>query len=230
MQLLDENLLRAAMSDEGLDIAEPLMEKQRHWKDLYTQLSTKTRDLVVSPAEIHEKADARNTLLGEIKRMKEVLVGVRSPGMETVLAFHAVEVRALLDQIKQDARVILALSKGQGKSLHREMESHRFLKDLYEKQTEYVQELERAKARAPAAAPRGGDASYMSGGGGGDGDAAMRMMQEFCRTTQHELEVEKMQWRTRCLTAEEQLKTMEAYVKTVEMKSMEKDAVRRKQR
>ena len=52
------------------------------------------------------------------------------------------------------------------------------------------------------------------GSNGAGQEEAMAAMKDFCDTTQRELETEKQEWRSRCLSAEEQLRIMEDLLKT----------------
>ena len=194
-----------------------LYEDQRqHVMDLQGKLGAETaswkRDLekdFATATRLH--AQAKDQMAEDMRRLRGMMEGfARVSGLQDVdsvntiiLDFHKIETEALMAQLRADDSLLTLLTEG-NKNIEGEMEAQRHMKSLYEKQSEHVNVMERKLLQK----------SRHSGARDLLEDCTMAVIQEFMATSQKELEKEKMEWRTRCLAAEQQLKTVEESFQT----------------
>eukprot|EP00760_Papus_ankaliazontas_P023298 PhM_4_TR2026/c0_g1_i1/m.70709 len=90
-------------------------------------------------------------------------------------------------------------------------------RDLYASQQTHMKELHREATRMPTTTAF--DTTNNNTNSNHEGfmnDAALLALQQFCSTTQRELEQERQEWRTRCIGAEAQLREMESRLQHLE--------------
>eukprot|EP00760_Papus_ankaliazontas_P018751 PhM_4_TR17622/c0_g1_i1/m.30095 len=220
--------------DESTKKMKAELKKLRHDQDTLTQLLRKSReDFVNDLAALRSRvslndvrAAARNNAVGDSSAAIKQLCAF-------VVEYHAEEVDALLKHLRLDmeiiAKLITASSDEGSDTLTLKLmleEGDGDWRSMYMAQRTQIQSLESQLTASGGGGGRKSSASTLTDGppsGAGvtaEGflnDAAMVALQDFCSTTQRDLEREKSQWRTRCLSAEEQLRTMEAHVKTLEV-------------